>query len=226
MGFADRDYAHARQEGERVFSAPEPSALSTLWIILFWGVMALACYRAITWWQQGQQQPRTPPPAASAQPAAPPSAPGRAEPAARQSPAQASRQLPPTPPTAEQPDSVQPAQVTKCIVNGLTTYTDQPCPSNARAVAVNVNPAVNVVDRVPASPAALPLPEAIAQGTPPPAAPAEAPEQWKKRVCAYHDDAIKWIDARARQPLSAWEQDDLAARRKKHRDEQYRLRCQ
>lgn len=46
-----------------------------------------------------------------------------------------------------------------------------------------------------------------------------------KQVCSALEEEIRTIDARARQPLSAWEQDALAARRKKARDEQFRLRC-
>ncbi|MBX3659824.1 MAG: hypothetical protein KF740_15430 [Ramlibacter sp.] len=226
MGFADRDHAQVPPDNERVFSTPEPSAFNTLWVLLFWGLMALASYRVIAWWQQDTQPPHTPPTATPTQPAPQLSAARSAEPPERQRPAQASRPAMPTAPTAEPPDNAPTGQVSKCVVNGVTSYTDQPCPSHARAVAVHVSPAVNVFDRVPTPQAAPPQPEAVAQGTPPPAAPSEPPELWKKRVCAYHDEAIRWIDARAREPLSAWEQDDLAARRRKHRDEQYRLRCQ
>jgi hypothetical protein len=47
----------------------------------------------------------------------------------------------------------------------------------------------------------------------------------QRAACEYHAAAIRAIDARARQAISAWEQDELAARRKKHRDEEFRLRC-
>jgi hypothetical protein len=39
------------------------------------------------------------------------------------------------------------------------------------------------------------------------------------------EEEITRIDQRARQPLPAQEQDWLAAKRKKARDEQFRLRC-
>jgi hypothetical protein len=53
---------------------------------------------------------------------------------------------------------------------------------------------------------------------------AQGPSVLKAR-CAALDEAIRAIDARARQPLPAFEQDRLATERKRLRDQQFRMRC-
>lgn len=68
------------------------------------------------------------------------------------------------------------------------------------------------------------LPEQVTQLEQSPV-PVESPHVLKKQHCAYLDESIQWIDARARQPLSGGKQDWLAARRRELRDEQFRIRC-
>jgi hypothetical protein len=51
------------------------------------------------------------------------------------------------------------------------------------------------------------------------------PNVQRQALCQAYEQEIKWTDERARQPLSGQEQDWLAAKRKKARDEQFRLRC-
>lgn len=58
----------------------------------------------------------------------------------------------------------------------------------------------------------------------PPVQSAQGPSELKAQ-CAAIDEAIRGIDARARQPLPGFEQDRLAAERKRLRDQQFRIRC-
>jgi hypothetical protein len=61
----------------------------------------------------------------------------------------------------------------------------------------------------------------------PPAARIERHEVAQDRtlVCKALNDRVSWLDAYARQPLSAWQQDWARSERKNARDEQFRLRC-
>ncbi|MEO7641998.1 MAG: hypothetical protein ABIU07_11340, partial [Ramlibacter sp.] len=54
MGLADRDYMRSHRQDEHFSRHSEPPGTSTLKIVLFWLVIAFACYKAVTWWQQRQ----------------------------------------------------------------------------------------------------------------------------------------------------------------------------
>lgn len=116
-------------------------------------------------------------------------------------------------------------RVTKCVVNGVTSYSDADCPSNARASTLTVDTADNLAAGLPhdvrrqvlaASAQTAPL-------VPPSVAIAGAPDI--RFLCTALDEKVKAIDAAARQALPAAEQDRLTAERKNARDQQFRLGC-
>lgn len=217
MGLAGRDDMRSdRRDGH--FSKPsEPTGTSTLKIVLIWLVIAFACYKAVTWWQMRQ----TPKPVANKV------APQQTNPAPRTDSRLTGNWDPtfvPAAPTKRLEPQEQTAHVTKCTVNGATTYSDGPCPVNAKVATVKIDRSQNISDGArSAQPPSQPPPQ-VTQ-TEQASAQAETPHLLKKQRCNYLDEQIKWIDARARQPLSAGEQDWLAARRKEYRDEQFRIRC-
>jgi hypothetical protein len=226
MGLQDRDYMRGRHRGDNVrqFRPPEPTVRSTLWMILFWVFFTFLCYKAWNWWhlQQIAPPPAVTPMSVSPRPASPPkqhpNLTGNWDPA-RTMPTQ----LPPSP---AQGVAVQ--TFTKCVVNGVTSYTDGECAPNAKRSHVTINPAENLADglRVAAPVRAHPSeppPQIVQHGPDVGALPNVHLE--KKLLCEKYDEEIKHIDARARQPLPGSEQDRLAALRKKARDEQFRLRC-
>lgn len=120
--------------------------------------------------------------------------------------------------------------VTKCFsAIGKVEYSDGPCPVGSRATTVWVQPDVNLADGM--SPAKR---EASVQSN---SVVAAQLQQHERQVaqntggdvldeCAALDAHIKWIDAMARRPQSAWTQDELTRDRKESRDRQFRLRCQ
>jgi hypothetical protein len=81
----------------------------------------------------------------------------------------------------------------------------------------------NVSDGLPNAPQFIQRPSPIAQVD---AAPTRQDSNVQRQtLCQSYEQEIKGIDERARQPLSGQEQDWLAAKRKKARDEQFRLHC-
>ncbi|RZL64464.1 MAG: hypothetical protein EOP81_08410 [Variovorax sp.] len=121
--------------------------------------------------------------------------------------------------------------VNKCLsATGQAEYSDRPCPTGTQASTVWVQSDVNLADGM--SPA-----ERAASRLNNQAAVAAQLQQAERQVvvqgtgstrgnCAALEARIRWIDAAARQPQSAWQQDRLANERKLVRDEQFRARCQ
>lgn len=141
----------------------------------------------------------------------------------------------PTPPSA----SVQPAAkpnprtsesygVTKCIsALGTTAYSDGPCPEGSRPTIVWVQPDVNLSDGLSAADR-----EASTRNNSAVLAQIHRQEQRialsvenASNECTTLDAQIKSIDAMARQPQSAWTQDQLTRDRKDARGRQFRLQC-
>jgi hypothetical protein len=122
-----------------------------------------------------------------------------------------------------------PQVVTRCVVNGVTSYSDAGCASaTAPATHLRIDPAQNLADgmrpehRAAVLQSLLPQQQHMAQAAP---QPVPDPAVQQKAVCQGLEEEIRYVDARARQPQPAWEQDRLSARRKVARDEQFRLRC-
>jgi len=139
------------------------------------------------------------------------------------------RTVPPAPRLSPSP-APQPRieRVTKCLSNaGAASYSDGPCPAGKRGATVELRPDSNLADGM--------SPEARAASVQQNREAAQAMAAHERRVaqqvdgtvsaCADIDARIAWLDAAARQPQSAWTQDDLRARRKQARDRQFALRC-
>lgn len=227
MGLADRDYMRERRHGDRPFTPPEPSFRTTIGHVLVWVVIAFLTYKAVAWWQSRPSPRQLAPSIAAPVPAQQPPAPAPV----RTHPGLTGNWDPnrPVPTYAPHPSPPAPAEVvTKCTVNGVTTYSNGPCPEGVNATRVTIHPTQNLADGLPASQRQAPVAPQAPQFQPDVQASAGGPPteiQNRRVVCAELDAAIATIDARARQPLPGFEQDRLAAQRKSYRDEQFRIRC-
>lgn len=118
--------------------------------------------------------------------------------------------------------------VAKCVGRGGTTYADGSCPVGTVADAVVIRPNVNVADGMsPESRAAsLRNNSEVAQQM------AAHERQVATNVdstaaeCASLEATITGLDAAARRPLSAYQQDRIREERRRARDRQFALRCQ
>ena len=231
MGLQDRDYMRERREPERVFAPPEPSLRSSLMSILIWVAVALVCYKAVAWWKEERQRQRAATRTAPAPSPAVPRSDAITAPARVAGPT-ASPPVYRAPPHQPAPAAALPApsQVTvnRCVVNGRTTFSDAQCGPEAAATRITVNASQNAADGLRNAPAVIQAPPRSAMAPPVAHQPAAEPVNdfaVRKATCDWLEHAIAAIDAQARQPISAAQQDYLAAERKRHRDEQFRLRC-
>lgn len=141
-------------------------------------------------------------------------------------------------PNAKQPPSkaisTSPAQnrpveanvVTKCVLQGKVSYSDDGCPQGAitSKVATNTNQNLMAAIKVPVAVQATnpeqPLPLPMTAQVNPGAAYASL-----KAECAELEARIKYLDSMARQPQSGQTQDWIREERKKARDRQARITC-
>ena len=117
------------------------------------------------------------------------------------------------------------AVVIKCVVNGATTYvsSEADCSAPAKVTVIRIDPKENISDGLPNAEQIIRRPSPAAQAY---VAPAVEDQNVERRaLCQAYDEEVKSIDERARQPLSGQEQDRLTAKRRKARDEQFRLHC-
>lgn len=212
MGLMDRDYMHEKHR-QRPFSPP-PERFSTLGKVLVFVVALFALYK-IADWKLTQQ--------AASIAAKPTSA---AFPKAVQRPAEAPTTTFPRVPqyqiSSNQTANTQ--TVTKCVVNGKTSYGDSACPQGAVKTQVTTRADQNLMTAM--RPAAVmqteeaaSQPAAVARSTPSPDAAA------KKAECQALNAQIEHLDSMSRQPQSAQMQDWVKDERKKARDQQFRLPC-
>ena len=132
-------------------------------------------------------------------------------------------------PQAPEPRS---QQISKCVSRaGAASYSDGPCPAGTFTSVVTVRPDTNVVDGMSR--------EARQASIDRNATEAQRPPQYEKQIasndrydpspvaaeCARLGSAISAIDAAARQPRPASEQDRLKAERMRLRDRHFTLRC-
>jgi hypothetical protein len=236
MGIADRDYMRDRHRSRNRFAPSQPAARSTLWTILIFVSLAYAGYKLREWWvikeqvraaaAERLQAPRPP-----VQPRARADLTGNWDPA---------RSVDNLPPRSESTSTVR--VILKCVVNGVTLYAESEadCVAQAQRTRIKIDSQQNLSAAVPSAQAvALPPPmrQQTTTQTPLPAPPQPdtqsqfqpqaAPDSNvnKQAICGAYEAEIKRIDARARQPLSANEQDWWTAKRRKVRDEEFRLRC-
>lgn len=213
MGLMDRDYMHNRDR-PRPFSPP-PERFGTLGKTLIVVVVLALLYLAADW----TLNQRTPGKVKHQAPA---------EPERIERPAAASKPLPsqaiPEPTYQSVPETYGNTRtVTKCVVNGKTSYGDGDCGRGATASQVTTRTDHNVMQ--PVRPSTAPQRElpyvqetVVIQST--------AAVDSNKSECTWINEQIKRLDAMARQPQSGQTQDGITAERKKLRDRQFRIPCQ
>jgi hypothetical protein len=227
MGLADRDYMrNRRRAGSGVdvtdvsFLRPkeERSAASILTIVLTWLLLLFALYKGAGWWLNEQPIPKATLPMLETSPA-----PAR--------PAPVPKQEIPSPPLAARPaaPAAAPAHVpnviTKCTINGKTTYSDAVCPKGGVLGTVEIDPHQNVFE----APRVAPT-RPSAQEPAPPQRTTDSETNHnihanRKAECELLGQHITRLDAWARQPQSAQSQDRIREERKLARDRQFQLRC-
>jgi hypothetical protein len=211
MGLMDRDYMHEKRR-QRPFS-PLPERFSTLSKVLVFVVALFVLYKIADWKLRQQAAPL-----AAKQTAAPtPKV---------QRPAEAPpTTLPPVPPYQRSSSQIaNPQTVTKCVVNGKTSYGDGACPQGAVKTQVTTRADQNLMTAVRPTAVmqteeAVSQPLAVARNNPSPDAAA------KKAECQMLTARIEQLDSMSRQPQSAQMQDWIKDERKKARDQQFRLPC-
>ncbi|MEZ2296261.1 DUF4124 domain-containing protein [Variovorax sp. RCC_210] len=192
---------------------PAKSSGGRMWVLMGAVAVAVVAYLAFDSWR-GSTTSSTP----AKRQAAPSASP---DPKASYSPQNERQALP-------EPLSPRTQRFAKCTTPaGATTYSDRPCPSGTRAGEVSVKPDLNLADGMSddARQASMQNNSAIAQSV----------VEHERRVamnvdastseCASLNALIASIDAAARQPQPAFEQDRLKDQRKRARDRQFALRC-
>jgi hypothetical protein len=226
MGLMDRDYMHERRSRQVFTTAPDKSAAHTLFMVLVFVVALVLFYKLADWQLNKRSSSFTDQSAPSKQatPSTPRQPNSRLEPS-RLPPAREPRPEPHRYPEASE-TSAGNRVVTKCTVNGKTSYGDGPCTGGAVSAQVTTRTDHNIMQpvRVPArtepqtafSPAAM----VIAQNT--------APSNYaaKKIECEALDAHIRYLDSLSRQPQSGQMMDWIKDERKKARDQQFRISCQ
>jgi hypothetical protein len=215
MGLMDRDYMKSTDR-DRPFRPPPESPI-TGWLgklVIFACVIYLGF--KLAYWLDHRAKPAPAKAVVTATPAAEPRLPQAAT-------------LPILPQTRSYPPLPEPpaesGTVTKCVVNGKTSYGDGTCAPESVASKVVTRTNQNLM-------AAVPVP-ATAQATEPAAA-SNAVAQANpgidyaalKAECTWLEGRIKYLDDLARQPQSAQMQDWIRGERKVARDRQFRIRCQ
>lgn len=116
------------------------------------------------------------------------------------------------------------AKVTKCVINGSTSYGDSTCLHGAVISQITTRTDHNLIAAVRLEPTrraeAPAAPRAMTLQTPP-----FDDAAAKKSVCQGLDEQIKQWDAMARQPQSGQIQDWISAQRRQAPDRQFRLHC-
>ncbi|VTU15923.1 hypothetical protein [Variovorax sp. PBL-E5] len=139
----------------------------------------------------------------------------------------AMRSSAPSPITSDGPGA-RVTPITKCVSrSGGAAYSDGPCPQGAQSIIMAVRPDLNLADGM--SPQVR---EASLRDN---RSAALAQTQHEERVarnvdrtaseCSEIETRIGWLDALARQPQPASEQDRIRNEKKQARDRQFALRC-
>lgn len=213
MGLMDRDYLHEKHRHRPFSPPPERSGTSTLLIVLVFVAALFALYK-LAEWKLDQRAAEI----AAGRATAP------AKPASRRE-EQPAPPLP-SPPIPERSSETAAATriVTKCVVNGKTSYGDGACGQGAKSIQVTTRSDLNLMAPVRPTasppieePAPEPTPAAQITAAPNPAA--------KKAECEYLNAEIARLDSMARQPQGMQMQDWIKEQRKQLRDRQFRIRC-
>ncbi|WP_157040176.1 hypothetical protein [Polaromonas naphthalenivorans] len=213
MGLMDRDYMHEKSRRQRPFSPPpERFKLGTLGMALVFVALLFFLYKAADW--KLNQRP-APQPVAESMP----------QPARHPIPAPALPTQPAYPNSSNAAAGI--SQVTKCVVNGRTSYGDAACPQGSISSQVTTRANHNLMAAV--RPTAAGPAEATATATAQHIVEVQASSfndaAAKKTECDWLDSQIKHWDSMARQPQGAQTQDWIREQRKQARDRQFRIHC-
>lgn len=217
MGLMDRDYMKDRQR-ERPFSPPpERSGMSTFGIAFIFIAALFGLYKAADW----KLNQRAYEPAAKKAAAAAIETKGPTNVRSQTT----DQPHPPLPNYQNAPDA-QPGSrtVTKCVVNGKTSYSDGDCATGAIASQVVTKANHNLMDAV-RMPVVTQAIEPVSQSSVVVQGNQGSDYAAMKAECAALDEHIKYLDAMARQPQGAQTQDWIRDERKKARDRQSRIPC-
>ncbi len=210
MGLIDRDDMN---EGRQRPFSPPPERFSTLSKVLIFLVGLFLLYTAADWKlnqhvAEPVSTPRVTTPATVSRPTE------STAPSVPQTPAYSSAN--------EAPGGTR--SVTKCIVNGKTSYGDTSCATGAKATQIVTKENHNLMAAVRAP--AITKTEETAQ---PSAVIAQSGQDLDqaaiKAECKALEERIKYLDAMARQPQNGQTQDWIREERKKARDRQARIPC-
>ena len=218
MGLMDRDYMNEKRARQACNPAPKKSAASTLFMVLVFVAALFFLYKLADWQlnkrasgiaaQSAPKAQRTPSQPPSRQEAFP----LLGEPGPR--------------PYQDAPEPVVGNRVvTKCIVNGKTSYGDGPCASDAVAAQVTTRADHNIM--APVRVAVSTTTETTYSSAPVLTAQNSAPSDYaaKKIECQTLDSHIQNLDSMSRQPQGAQMMDWIRDERKKARDRQFRIPC-
>jgi cbb3-type cytochrome oxidase subunit 3 len=218
MGIPDRDYMHDRHR-ERPFSADtERASMGTFLMALVFVASLFFLYKFADWYHRKQVSE-----AAAIELAAPTMIETSTAPRASAASAVESSARTADAPAAESP--ITGHVVTKCTLDGKTSYGDGPCARGAITTLVTTRPDSNLIAPTRVQPVTLP-PAAALQPAPVVAqANGVSPLAAKKAECEMLDAHIKNLDAMSRQPQGAPTMDWINAERKTARDRQFRIQC-
>ena len=220
MGLIDRDYMNEKRGRQAFNPALEKSAASTFFMVLVFIAALLFLYKFADW----HLNQRASGVATQSTPNAPPTL---GQPPSREKAFTLPRESGLRP--YQNHDAPTPATgnrvVTKCIVNGKTSYSDAPCTSGAVATQVltradhNIVAPVRVTATVATETTYSPAPAAVAQAT--------APSDYaaKKLECEALESRVQYLDSMSRQIQGAQTMDWIKDERKKARDRQFRIPC-
>lgn len=212
MGLIDRDYMQERNR-QRPFSPP-PERFGALGKILIFVAVLFLLYLAADW-KLNQRAPRklnTPLPA-------------EIETLTRPATTSTPSLQPPRPETSHSnpPQATGSTRtVTKCVVNGKTSYGDAECAHGSVVSQVTTRTDHNLMEPVrPQTPTrqetTTVYETVVTQST--------TSAHNSKSECGSLDQQIRHLDSMARQPQSGQTQDWITAERKRLRDRQFRIPC-
>ena len=216
MGLMDRDYMRERRPERASTAAPAKSAASTLFMVLVFIASLFLLYKLADW-QLSKRPAGSTAQAVRPIPIQPPSQ-------------QEASPLPREPSPRMYQHAPEPAVgnrvVTKCIVNGKTSYGDGPCALGAVTTQVITRADLNLM--TPIRVKSTTTTEATFSSPPVVVAQNSAPTDYvtMKSECQWLDTQIKHLDSMSRQPQGSQTMDWIREERKKARDRQFRIPCQ
>ena len=220
MGLMDRDYMNEKRARQAFNPAPKKSAASTLFMVLVFVAALFFLYKLADW----QLNKRA---SGIAAPSAPTVQRTPGQPPAGQEAFATPRESGLRP--YQDKDAPVPAAgnriVTKCIVNGKTSYGDGPCASDAVAAQVTTRADHNIM--APVRVAVSTTTDTTYSSAPVLTAQNSAPSDYaaKKIECQTLDSHIQNLDSMSRQPQGAQMMDWIRDERRKARDRQFRIPC-